>query len=358
MDDLSNIYEEADRYLHIALAKWKTHLPELWEDAYQEGMIQVWRDLEAGVDGGETTKLKILRRASMVANKFFHRNGEYFFGKPKKSRDALTSHQGTLEKVKVYLAEVMPLRNHVYPTGREVADALGINIGSAGKALKRIREGNVDHMVYREDGRMDWDYYSTMSIESLHGESSQGDDVNRSWTDNPKVSHLQTAFEDDAISHVWLVELLNKLSDRHRQVLYLTLFEGYTCGDIGRFFHKDEYASVKGDRMVKSAYNQVRVLIAPYEGACAAGHERTPETCHVTQRADGVYVRVCQTCRSENGTKTVEAIRAKKHTTGRKEKLYCPKNHRKDKRDSQGRLRCSKCRAAAQKAYVAKHKAK
>lgn len=339
MDDLSNIFEEADRYLYKAIFRWKAMFPDMWEDALQEGMIQVWRDVEAG----ETVKLKILRRASMVANKYFHRNGEYSFGKPKKSRDGLKSKRSTYEKVQAYLDEVMPVLGN-WPTTKQVADNTGLGYSNAQRIMKDIREGRIDHMKYREDGRMDWNYYKVVSVEEMgnggHGET----DVitNRHWSDDPRVS--SETFEDDLISKLDFDLLVNQLNEHHREVLRLHFVEGYSAGDLRDHFKLT--TSARATRHIEAAVNQARMVVDPYRGECAAHHPRTPETTAITIRQDGVRVRVCRACQgrrsASGGAKTPVQPGAK---IGRPSTKDCPNGHGlKTYQDSRGTMRCHKCK--------------
>ncbi len=343
-DDLGNIFDECERYLRISLARWHRQLPDMYEDAFQEGMIQCWRDVEAG----ETIKLKILRRASMSANKFFHRNGEYFFGKTKKSREGLRTNSKSVEKVKAYLEETRGLREGVWPQPKTVAEALGLNTHSVQRILKDIKEGRVDHMVYREDGRMDWNFYKTMSVETLNFSSSEGTSSNHHWTDDFRFSD---SWEDDTVSNMDMDSLMMKLNEKHRMILYMRFYIGYSAGYIGEFMGHTQYLSVHGNRHIKNAINQARIVLSPYEGECAAGHVRTADNTHARTRGSGIWYRVCVTCKREAGLKTSAKQKAEGFKTGRKEQEYCYKGHFKDKRDSRGTLRCSECRKEAQKKY-------
>lgn len=348
MDDLSNIFDEAERYLRAALSRWQKQLPDMYEDAFQEGMIQCWRDVEAG----ETIKLKILRRASMSANKFFHRNGEYYFGKPRKSRDGLRTNAKTVEKIQVYLTEVMPLRDNVWPTPIEVSNAIGIPYSAASKILKDIREGRVDHMVYREDGRMDWDYYKTFSVETLGSTNEEGN-ASRHWTDDMRFA---ASFEDDTASSMDMESLLRQLNTKHRSVLYMYLYQGMSANEIGKHYGHTTNLSAKGARHISNAVNQARMIVHPYEGECTNGHARDTSNTKVSKREDGVYFRTCTICKVSNAEKTNAKQKATGFKTGRKEKAYCPQNHLKDVRDSRGALRCSKCRSKAQRDYTARQR--
>lgn len=351
-NDLSNIYEEAQKFLSVSLRRWKAQIPEIYEDGFQEGMIQVWRDVEAGIDGGDTTKLLILRRARMAAEKFFHRNGEYYFGRARKSRERISPQSGTLEKVKIYLDEVMPVRD-TWPTPKEVGEALGVPAHRVQKPLKDIREGRVDHMKYRPDGRMDWNYYKTHSVESLNPGVADTAST-RHWSDAPEFFGLQTGFENDLVTNLDLTATLNKLAPGPREVLYQFLYQQYNRNDIGRHRHHEatDNIAAKGDRLLKAALNQVRMLLDPYEGSCQAGHKRTPENCRVDKREDGYYFRVCLNCRVRAAKVTNAKQRETKFKTGRTPKPFCPQGHPK----TEGR--CKICRAAAQKRYTEKRKLK
>lgn len=349
MDDLSNIFEECEKYLRTALYRWKQQLPEMYEDAFQEGMIQCWRDVEAG----ETIKLKILRRASMAGNKFCHRNGEYYFGKPRKSRDGLRTNTKAVEKVQVYLEETKGIREGVWPQPKEVSEALGIAHSSAQKILKDIKEGRIDHMVYREDGRMDWNFYKTISVE-LMNTTSNADTQIRHWTEDSRIPSVN--WEDEAVSEMDMELLMKKLNEKHRTVLYMYFYQGYSASAVAEYFGHTTNMSTKGDRHIKNAINQARLILTPYEGVCLKGHPRTEDNTHVRTRSDGVWYRVCITCKQGTGKKTAEKQKREGFRTGRKEKLECPKGHIKDTRDSRGSLRCSQCRKEAQKRYYDSHK--
>jgi len=354
-EDLSNIFKECEAYLRTALARWRVQLPDLYDDAFQEGMIQCWRDVEAGVDGGETTRLKILRRAAMSANKFVHRNGEYYFGKPRKSRDGLRTNQKTVEKVKIYLEETKGIRQGVWPKPKEVSEALGVKSNSVQKILKDIKEGRVDHMVYREDGRYDWNYYKTMSVEMLSASNDEDKEM-RHWTDDPRMPSF--SFEDALASDLNMEELLMKLAPKHRTVLYMYFYQGHSAKSIGEWAGHTTNVSTKGARHINSAINQASIILNPYEGACKAGHERREGVTKVMRREyDGIWIRQCLTCQSLSGSATVEKQKKTGFKTGRKERTHCPKGHKKDVRDSRGSLRCSQCRAQAQREYSARKRA-
>lgn len=334
MDDLSNIFEEADKYLYKALFRWKALHPELWEDARQEGMIQVWRDVEAG----ETVKLKILRRASMVANKYVNRNGEYSFGKPKKSRDGLKSKRSTYEKVQAYLDEVMPVLGH-WPTAKQVSDHTGLGYGNTQRILKAIREGRVDHMVYREDGRKDWDFYKTFSVETLGNPNAANNNFH--WSDQLRFGE---SFEDDLISDMDFDRLVSQLNEHHREVLRLYFVECYTAVDLKN--HYGLNSSAQASRHINAAINQARMLINPYTGECAAHHPRSPETTVITIREDGVRVRTCRACQGRRsaggGAKKPVRPGAK---IGRPSTKDCPNGHGpKTYQDSKGTMRCHTCK--------------
>jgi hypothetical protein len=163
-------------------------------------------------------------------------------------------------------------------------------------------------MVYYKNGRKDWDYYSTVSVELLKNEA------NDSWTDNPKLDRLRTSWEDGLAGHLDFIDLLNKLNDRNREILYLTMFEGYKPKDIGVYYGFTRGSiSSQGARLIDTAVGQAAILINPYEGECKSGHERTPTSVKVVHRKDGVYVRSCLICQKANSYKAHAAIKAKKN---------------------------------------------
>lgn len=336
-----SIYEEARKYLTTVLAKWRQHLPELYDDAFQEGMIQVWRDVESDVQ----PKLKLLRRAAICAEKFIHRNGEYSFGKPRKSRDGIRRHAATLEKVQVYLEEYLPVHNWVYPTISECSQALGITSSQAGNALKKIREGRIDHMVYREDGRKDWDYYKTISVELLNQDGDDGPSGNRSWTDNPILAGVQEVWEDDVIAEQDFLALLNKLAPEYREVLYLHCAHQYNRGDIGRHIgtYSDAVVSQAGTKRLNSAINQARMALGVYQGQCRAKHKRSPETSEILTRSGGSYYYKCRIC-------TREFVPPPPAKVASKVGDPCGNGHTKDKTVN-GYARCSACLRERQAEY-------
>jgi len=348
------IHNEVVSYLTVSLAKWRKHLPEMYNDAFQEGLIQAWRDVQAGV----TPKLKVLRRAKMSAEKYLHRNGEYSFGKPKKSRDGLRTNQATVEKVKAYLEETKGLREGVWPTPKTVSDALGINHSSAQKILKDIREGRVDHMVYRPDGRMDWNHYSTMSLELMTYSEAGVESSNRHWSDNPKLE-LRESFEDLFVEDQHFKEVLSQLTEQHRTVLYMYFAEGYSPTDIGRHYGNTDHPSAHGNMMIQRAVNQAHIVVDPYHGTCTKNHERTPENTVVARREGGYWYRSCSTCKSA----AAQGVNERKKTGharkgGRKPTTHCPKGHLKEKVGLDGALRCKVCRRENQRRYVERQKNK
>lgn len=342
MDDLSNIYEEADRFVYKACFRYKPHHPELWEDGMQEGMIQVWRDLEAG----ETVKLKILRRAALAANRFFQRNGEYFFGKERKSREGLitsSSGRAAQEKVQAYLDEVLPVRGNVWPTNTEIAKATGLSRPTVVKIAKRIKEGRVDHMVYREDGRRDWDFYKTVSVEEL-GRTSNifADNFNRHWSDDTRMPSVE--FEDDLMAHHGFLDIVSQVNDHHKEVLYLYFVEGLSANEIAKHFGLA--SSAIASRHIQGAINQARFVVDPYQGECAAHHQRTPENTVVSRRKDGTLSRTCRACQgrrsAQGGAKKPVKPGAK---IGRPTTTDCPHGHGpKTYQDSRGTMRCHTCK--------------
>lgn len=331
MDDLSNIFEEADKYLFRALFRWKDLHPELWDDARQEGMIQVWRDIEAG----ETVKLKILRRASLVANKYIHRNGEYSFGKPKKSRDGLKSKKSTYEKVQAYLDEVVPILGH-WPTAKQVSDATGLGYSNTLRVFRDIREGRVDHMVYNASGRKDWDYYKTVSTESLA--TSTEDPFTSTWTNSKQVLRYAETFEEDLVANLSFIDILNELNDHHREVLFLHYQQGYTPSAIAQHFNLG--SSARGSRHIAAATHQASLIVNPYEGSCSSKHKRSADNTTVVKRTDGSLFRICQDCQVNKGVGA-----KKKSVTVDSKGKECAKGHGPiDYVDTKGWLRCLTCK--------------
>jgi len=317
-------------------------MPDLWDDALQEGMIQAWRDVEAGIE----PKLKVLRRASMHAQGFFQRNGEYFFGKPKKSRDGLRHNSATLDKVQTYLEEFMPVHRR-FPTGVETSNALGIKQSAATMALRHIREGRIDHMKYHNtyiDGarRKDFSYYSSVSIQTLEGTES----ANRTWEDNPLVPLQLNDFETDSISYMDLITALKKLAPDYQTTLYLYLFEQYNSGDIGRHWQgRLDTASQRGTKRIDSALNQMRMVLGIYDGKCNKGHNRNEDNSEIVQFKDGTYYYYCKICKNRpSGPGNKGPV---KDTIG----SPCGNGHTKDKINNKGYARCSVCMKLAQREY-------
>lgn len=344
-EDMTRIYDEAERYLHVALRRWykNENLRDLVEDAHQEGMIQVWRDMEAGV----TPKLKILRRASLASEQFMKRNGEYFFGRARKSRDGLTSNSKAQQKVQAYLDETMPLRGNVWPTATEVSNALGITRDSAGAALRKIKEGRIDHMKYRPDGRMDWDHYQTHSVETLKVSGDAGG--NRHWSDNREFSRMfSQEFEDDIISKYNFIDLLEKIQFKYREVLYLRFVESWSSQEIGQYLatYKEGAEHQGANKRINRGLSQLRMALGVYEGACTKGHPRSAETCEIV-RVDEYsdYYYRCKACKNKPPAQPKPP--ANKGTIGDP----CPNGHKKDKITSNGYARCSTCLREAQARY-------
>lgn len=300
-------YTEVEKYLAVSLSRFRIMLPDLWEDALQEGLIQAWRDVEAGVE----PKLKVLRRAKLKAKSYFNRNGEHSFGKPKVSRAGLRRDSTVIDKVTTYLDEFVPVYDRV-PQGTEVAKALGISPASASLALKNIREGRIDHMKYREDGRKDWDHYKVVSLQAFDGSGDAGVGIygarnsNTGWEENQIITpHIDSpSFEESSVAYMDVISVMKKLAPHHQEVLYLHLFQGYNTGDIGRHLGYTKNISQLGNKAILNAVNQARIALDPYFGKCSAGHTRSEENTLVKLKETGIYNRYCQTCNKAKAAKT------------------------------------------------------
>lgn len=301
-------FTEVEKYLTVSLSRYQIMLPELWDDALQEGMIQAWRDVQDGVG----PKLKVLRRAKLCARRYFNKQGQQSFGKPKTSRDGLRRDSTTINKVMTYLDEFTPVHDRM-PTGKEVSQALGISHSSATLALKNIREGRIDHMKYHdcEDGsrRKDFDFYSTVSLDSLNGPLSEPESNNKTWEDNADLPFFGDQFESDTIAHIDLINVIKQLAPHHQKTLYLYLFEQYNTGDIGRELGHKKNPSQFGTKAVKNAVNQAMIVMDPYAGKCTAGHKRTEDNTTINQGQDGIFRRYCSSCRKKNADKTNASTR-------------------------------------------------
>lgn len=330
-----SIYEEVRRYLLVAMSKYHELTPHLWEDGLQEGMVQAWRDVEAGVE----PKLKLLRRSAMASRRYFQRGGETSFGKPAISRTGITSLGSSIEKVQAFLDEFVPVHDR-QPLAREVAEALGISRSGASTALKRIREGRYDHMKYVQmnngSNRKDYTYYSTVNIEDFtedkpHKEGQSEDKL------NILGRYAESSPEDSVISNQYLMDIFKQLEPHHAEVLYLRFFQSYTTAEIAEHFGRTGNSSGKGVKLLNTALSQFKMLMTPYEGSCTKGHERTPETSYVSKMATGAFRRVCKVC-TEGATKEPKS-------------LICPNGHTKDTRRSDGYMICSTCKREQQKEY-------
>lgn len=334
---------EITSYLTVSLSGFRQMHPEMWEDALQEGYIQAWRDVAAG----EEIKLKILRKAKLVSQKYFQRAGTNSFGKPHKSREGISWNSTTRDKIQVYLDEVMPVLGR-YPTPLEAAEALGLPRRVTQQHLLKIRSGQGDHMKYGEEyghTRTDFNHYREAYLETFR---VQGEEGNESpWENHPslKLDH-GNGFSGDADSKLDLQTMLSKLGDKQKEVLTLHLFYGYNTGDIARHFG---VASQHGAKAIQRALVQLEIATDPYQGECAAGHKRTPDSIRVNRRStDGSLTRVCMTCRSLTGGPKVAKNPGSR--IGRPPVVDCPKGHgKKDYKDTRGSLRCRTCKNDTQR---------
>ncbi len=352
-DDLSNIYEEARKYLwSVAQRTGSSNLPsDLREEAVHEGLIRVWRDLDAG----ETIKLKILRRAAMRVTYHINNMGETPLGKPKLSGvGATAAHNPILEKIQVFLEEWMPVHDNIWPTSVEIANGVGISRHSALQYLRRIKSGDLNQGKYyiRPDGSRikDKSHYIPVSVESLLPNDPSGSST---WTDSEQVSKYQETWESSFLDQAEMLAALKELKPIYREVLYRYFYVGDTFTEIGKekgFKHPSGQAS----SLWRKALNQLQTLIAPYHGHCDKGHKRTEETTHIFTRTDGTVVRLCKPCnniqKANDKRRTGNTKKVVKHSKPK----VCEEHGPMTLVDSRGCLRCHECRKAAQRKYASK----
>lgn len=336
--------DEITSYLTVSLSGFRQMHPEMWEDALQEGYIQAWRDVAAGED----IKLKILRKAKLVSQKYFQRAGTNSFGKPHKSREGISWNSTTRDKIQVYLDEVMPVLGR-YPTPLEASKALGLPRRTTQQHLLKIRAGEGDHMKYTEEhgrARTDFNHYRDSYLENFRVKGEESSEASP-WENHPSLKLEQDDdFSAGSASQLDLIKTLSKLGDKPKEVLTLHLFYGYNTGDIARHLGT---SSQLGAKALQRALVQLEIVTDPYQGKCGAGHTRTVENIRVSRRdTDGSFTRVCMSCRSQGG-----GIKAPKKTNakiGRPPVADCPKGHgKKEYRDTRGSLRCRVCKNDAQR---------
>ncbi len=362
-DDLSNIYEEAHKYLWtIAERTGSRNIPsDLREEAVQEGMIRVWRDL----DNNETIKLKILRRAGLRVRYHINNFGETPLGKPRLSRSGVAPQEwgASLEKIQIFLNEYLPVHNNVYPTVNTVVDATGISKNTVSSILRKVKSGETNQGVYytRADGSRvkDRAHYLAVSIEGLFGNTPNGANQNDSteWTNSNQLDKLHVSWESEYLDRNEMLEGLKKLKPQYRELIYRHFYLGDSFVQLGKelgFTHPSAQASA----MIRKGLNQLRNILFPFTGGCNSGHPRTESSTYIYTRSDGAIIRQCIPCHKKN--KGADG-RYKEHKTLKpvqKSRVKdCAEHGPKKWTDSRGALRCHECKKAAQRRYAAKRKA-
>lgn len=293
-----------------------------FEDAVQEALIRAWKDMQ---EGNVESFWHCANRAKTWARSFLGKPHARATGAPKLTRDGQTTAHSTLvlSKVRNYIRDHIQLHEE-HPTNTQIAQALGMNLHTAGLYVRKIRNGKYDHAIYDErEGpgrrRLAASFYSPTHITE--------ESINHSV-------FAEEGFEDAILSEEYFNSILAQVDPENREVLYLRFVLGYTPTEFGRM-KGAKHPGMAGQRIIDKAVKAAKAVVAPEVGPelCSKGHERTEEN----TGANGSKGRVCLACRREK-------YKAKaRQTKGVALKTHCIHNHLIDGVRSNGRRFCKTC---------------
>jgi len=302
--------EKIRRYLITSLASYRGHSE--YDDAFQEGMIRAWRDIEDGNDDFR----HVAHRAKLWAVAFISESGQgrrRSTGAPPMSRDGRRDAQGdkTREKIKQCIAEYESVHGEE-PTNKYIVQSTGISSSVVSIQRKKMREGKgVNHAIYNGRDRIDHNAYTIGPI-TLENE-------------NDIYGSVTTSFESDLIADMSFKGLLEDLPSEERQVLYWHYVLGLNAKEIAAMLGLAGGSS-SGMRKIRAAHHAVKVHLFPeeYQEQCVNGHKRTPENTKVFTNVNGTSSKRCMIC--QEATRKRQAARRKPRKP-REVKTHCKRDH-------------------------------
>jgi DNA-directed RNA polymerase specialized sigma24 family protein len=291
--------QEVEKYLHRAISGYYTHPRH--EDAFQEGLIRAWKDIN-----GETEyeDAHILNRAKKWAIAFMLTPHKVPTGHIKTSRDAIGTAQGdrTREKAVQYYNEFWELHDRK-PTAKEVAQGTGLSESRARAALRQYREGRYDHAIYEDRGdgehRLSSSYYSEVHFESMAASDAGESDA------MSKIGLFEDPcnVESEVIAQQDFLTLIDQVPETHKHTLLLRFGYDMQVEDIGRILSPEStFPKERGSNRVQRAVAAMKKVLdpepeTPFVGTCKNGHERTEENTLVVSMKNGVTRRQCIPCK-------------------------------------------------------------
>lgn len=330
-------FEAVKRYLRKALDSWWEH--PRFEDAIQEGVIQAWRDVDAGIG----PDLKILRRAKLKSRTFLINPDRSATGAPRRSHDGSVTEEGERkrEKVRMYMDEFYAIHDRL-PYQKEIAQAVGVSESTADRIKRDLRDGRFNHAQYEytESGykRLARSYFSEVHLDGLVSEVEKGD--------ASYVKHFDSGYnlEDEVLGDLGFADVLSSLEPEDREILYLRFYLGWNATEIGKHLGISRQL---GNKRVSRAVNRARRLLSPenpFTGYCAQGHERTESTTRIVTLVDGRTRRACTVCESNNAEKGWSRHpKDPNYVHPARKKTHCQRGHLIDGERKNGTRYCRTC---------------
>lgn len=322
--------EHVRKYLTTCLVKYRGHSE--YEDAFQEGMIRAWKDIE----DGNTEFLHVARRARVWAFNFIQDSAtgrRRATGAHKLTNDGRRSSQGeaSREKISSFVEQYFELHDK-RPSNVEISQATGLSTSVVSYQLKQLRDGKgINHAIYADhygEQRIDYKAYTIGHIT----------DENRDY-----LSSLQkVTWEEEFIDELDFYRTLEMVDPVHREVLYWHHVEGYNAKEVARLLGTAGN-STTGIRRIRAAHDAVKAALYPdeYGEVCRNGHLRTRDNTVTSIRTDKQIAKTCLDCKKDK-RKRQAGRRKLKANEIRAQKTHC-KNDHEIRGFKSGRRYCKLC---------------
>lgn len=223
----------------------------LWEDAYQEGLIRAWKDIE---EGGREFAHIINRADAWARNVMFDRNTKQT-GEPRRSTFGGRKKKGDETRVKIseYMTEFHASRGRL-PSKTEIATELGLHVSSIAPHLTVMQQGNTATFMKGETTRVDLNAYGFYPLEW------QNPNVEGDLYSNEVIARItQPSFEDEWLAHEHFFEIISVLDKEDYDLMILRFYYDWTTTEIGEsYFGYTTSARQKAHRKVNNVLKKLR----------------------------------------------------------------------------------------------------